>query len=548
MDISTIDRTESENFIIQNNIVKGAKIDFGVKNQSLGQLLLDTFSQYADHLGWIEPETGKQITFGQMKDRSIRLALWLKQQGIGSGDIVTICSPNCLNNYVVMYSIFYVGAVYNSWHHEFTLDSARHAYKVAKPKIVFTTSLMIDTIQETIKLENGNTRIVVYDDCNNNKETFEDFIQMRKIKDVETFTARKIENLSTEPASLLFSSGTSGPAKAVKTNYNHLLNLILTCSFKHMIPNKVTLWYSTTYWILGMRSMLASVFSRSIVILCRKYDPEYICQLIEKYQINLILGFPNFISSICKNKFYDRYDFSSVSEILVGGAKLSQHTIDGFRTHLSQVNRYQIYGMTENGLVCKQTNKCKSPTSVGYVVPNVQVKTIDQITGKTLGPNEAGEICVMSSFMFNGYYANMQATIETIDEDGWLHTGDVGYYDDSGEFFIIDRIKNIMKFRFHHIYPLDISELLLKHPDVVDVGVTSYPHEEDVEHVMAFVQKVPGSKVTEEELVELSSTLGFYKKLWGGVKFVDALPRTMTGKIATGALKEMAKAYADSKK
>lgn len=144
---------------------------------------------------------------------------------------------------------------------------------------------MIDTIEKAIQLANVNSKIVVYDGIYKNEELFENIIQMQKIKDVKTFTARKIENPSTEIASLLFSSGTSGPAKAVKTNYDRLLNLILTCSFKHMIPKKVTLWYSTTYWIVGMRSMLASVFSKSIVVICIKYDPEYICQLIEKYQV-----------------------------------------------------------------------------------------------------------------------------------------------------------------------------------------------------------------------------------------------------------------------
>ncbi|XP_016840941.1 luciferin 4-monooxygenase isoform X2 [Nasonia vitripennis] len=546
MDIFMQCEKDADDFTTEKNIVKGAKIDYGVQNQSIGQILLDIFHKYGDYTGWTESESGRQMTYAQIKDKSIRLALWFQQQGIGSGDVITICSSNCLNNYVVNYAILYVGAVYNPWHHEFTLESARYAFKLTRPKVMFVCSNMIDTIEKAAKLENLDVKIVTYEDFPN-KEMIDDLIQASKEEDVDRFAVQKIEDPSTQIAGLLFSSGTSGAPKCVTMTYQSLLNIILTNAKVVIRPNDVILWYSVPYWIVSTVYTLSTVFRKNKVIICEKsYDFERICQLIEEHKINTVIGHPNLLVNFSKHKFANRYKLGSLNRVFVSASKLGQDTAEQFRNDFPHISLYQGYGMTEHGLIFMQNERCKNSESVGHIVPNAWVKIVEIETGQVLGFDEQGEICCKSPMLTPGYQNNPEATAETIDKEGWLHTGDIGYRDKNGEFFIVDRIKSVIRYRFHHIYPSEITEHLLRHPDVLAVGVTSFPHEEDVEHAIAFVQRVPGSKVTEDELVEHSAKLGYYKKLWGGVKFLDALPRTASGKIATNTLKEMAKSHAQN--
>ena len=178
-----------------------------------------------------------------------------------------------------------------------------------------------------------------------------------------------------------------------------------------------------------------------------------------------------------------------------------------------------------------------------------------------------GEIYVKSSNMMHGYYNNPEATRNTIDEDGWLHTGDMGSYDKNGEICICGRLKEIMKFRDYHIAPAEIENILLSHPGVAQVAVVPVPHKIDNERPMAFVVKVPGSQViyllcleigeklchfnffiliqvTAEELITLSATLDKHKMLSGGVKFINQMPLNHSCKLKRGELVELAKSYA----
>jgi 4-coumarate--CoA ligase len=178
--------------------------------------------------------------------------------------------------------------------------------------------------------------------------------------------------------------------------------------------------------------------------------------------------------------------------------------------------------------------------SVGDVNAGVYAKVVDE-SGKALGPNQNGELCFKGSVMMMGYIGDEQATKATIDEEGWLHTGDVGYYDEDLQFFIVDRIKELIKWKGFQVPPAEIEALLLTHPKIKDCGVIGKPDEMVGELPLAFVVRDDDS-ISEEDVKKfVASKTSFAKRLHGGVKFIREIPKNPSGKILRRELRELLK-------
>lgn len=159
------------------------------------------------------------------------------------------------------------------------------------------------------------------------------------------------------------------------------------------------------------------------------------------------------------------------------------------------------YGMTELSIVISLTDRdMKKPDSVGYLVPGASCKVIDPKTSDSLGPRKIGELCFSGGHVMLGYRNDRKATEETIDKDGWLHTGDLGYYDEDGDLFIVDRLKELIKYKGFQVSPSEIESLLLSHPAVSDAAVVGKPDPDAGELPVAFVVKSPLSKITAVEI------------------------------------------------
>ncbi|XP_058805438.1 uncharacterized protein LOC131672315 [Phymastichus coffea] len=527
----------SKTFYIENNIIKGVKTKFDSSATGVGPLIMKVFNDKPNVVAQIEVETGKHTTYQEMKERSIRCALWLLKQNVGSGDVVTICTHNHLDSYVPCIATFFVGAIYNPWHHEVTLKTARHLMSLTRPKVIFACESAVEVLKEAARLEGVEAKMVVFEKHLELK-TLKDIMRLQTNEEVETFKLPEIKDPS-GIAMILFSSGTTGLPKGVAHSHRSLYRN--TSSFGAMDDSK-TLWYSSLYWISGTFCLLRSTLCAATRILHANFDAVETCKVIEKYKVDWFFVTPVMMIDFCKSKSLKKHKLDCLKVVLTGGSKVSRPILKEFKESLPNCAVAQAYGMTElGGVVSAQTKDCTKIESVGFVIPNMQLKIIDELSNKALGPNEVGEMCVKSDDKMLCYYRNPEATKATIDEDGWIHTGDRGYYAENGELFIVDRIKEVMKFRGHHVSAIEIEEVLLRHPDVIEAAVVPVPHDTDIERPMAFVKKIAASKVTEEELVELSSELGTYRKLWGGVKFIEEIPHTASGKVCRKELKEMAK-------
>lgn len=180
--------------------------------------------------------------------------------------------------------------------------------------------------------------------------------------------------------------------------------------------------------------------------------------------------------------------------------------------------------------------------SIGSLFPGVHCKVVNPETGKICGANEAGELCFKGRLIMKGYLGNEQATREIIDAEGWLHSGDIGYYDENRHFYIVDRLKELIKYKGFQVPPAQLEDVLLGHPAVLDAAVIGIPDMASGDLPRAFVVKQPKAKgVTEKDLIDfVASKVSDYKRLRGGLQFIAAIPRNPNGKIMRRQLRKMA--------
>jgi 4-coumarate--CoA ligase len=199
----------------------------------------------------------------------------------------------------------------------------------------------------------------------------------------------------------------------------------------------------------------------------------------------------------------------------------------------------QGYGMSETTLGTLGSSMILKPGSVGEPLRGIYVKVIDE-NGKTLGQGQPGELCFKGDRIMKGYINDPKATSESIDKDGWLHSGDIGYYDEDRQFFIVDRLKELIKYKAFQVAPAEIEALLLSNPKVKDCGVIGIPDEESGELPLAFVVKQPGATLTEQEVKKfIEKNASKPKWLRGGVKFIDVIPKNPSGKILRRELRQL---------
>lgn len=238
------------------------------------------------------------------------------------------------------------------------------------------------------------------------------------------------------------------------------------------------------------------------IVLLPKFEEHLFLKTIETYKTNTAFLVPPLLVFLAKSPLVEKYDVSSLLVIACGAAPLSKEISDAVKSRLNIFALRQGYGMSEMTLsVLAQTEGFDKNGSVGTLRPGVWGKVIDPDTGKALCANQQGEMCFKGSAIMRGYVANKQATNATIDSDGWLHTGDVGYYDNDREWFIVDRLKELIKYKGFQVPPAEIEAILLTHPDVIDAAVIGIPDENAGELPFAFVVRKPNSNLTEKDII-----------------------------------------------
>ncbi|XP_012059695.1 PREDICTED: 4-coumarate--CoA ligase 1-like [Atta cephalotes] len=516
-------------FTVENGIYKGQITHDLNKYNCLGNVIWSSIKRNGEKIAHLDVRTEETVTYAELQDKVVRCALWLQKQGVKSNDIISVCTGNHCNSIVPCLSAIYTNVIFNPWDENMNLKTALHVLRMIMPKVIFCSEKSIDVILSAIKEQNCSPTIVIFGK-HVDAISFSDILS--NCSNVEIANFHYVDHVDiTKTACILHSSGTSGMPKGVELSNRVLLYICQNKSIDS--TNEIFLWFSSLYWVTGIFLNLITIEQGRKVIICPEFNEEMTCQLIEKYQVEFLFLSTSLLNRFLKASCIKKYPLSSLKVIIYGGAIMNKKVQEKLKYILPHIQILQGYGMTETGGPITLPQSQHKNGSNGVVAKNTQIKIVDPENGKIFESNQPGEIWVKSATIMTGYYKNPEATKSTIDEEGWLHTGDIGYIDEDGELFIIDRIKELIKYRGQQISPGEIEGVLISHPAVLEAAIIGVPHALDNEHPLAYVSKKPGIEVTEQELIDfVAENMEDRCKLRAGVIFLDSFPYTGSGKIS----------------
>ncbi|CAG4945386.1 unnamed protein product [Colias eurytheme] len=489
-----------------------------------GKYLLDRLKDVGDTVALVNAESREQLTYNELTQRAVNLASELMKLGVGRGDIVALGTEKRNEIVPTVLAVLLTGATYTTYDVRHGKSSLKHKLSIARPKYLIYSKVFWERYSDLLSASDTIKTWMTFDDEIKNVPCIQIF--MKNYVDISSFEPSEVKG-QIDTAIIFYSSGTTGLPKGVC--FTHLSCIL------NIIPYDLDYGSMQRFYICGELYHSYDTFSMykylslgKTIVYVNNVSPENLHKCLNEYMIDLAMLLPIIIYELCE--FFDTDVLSESLKIIYSvSAPLHYKTIEHIKKRFPNLKEIiKGYGMSECGDITSENWGTKGPKlgSVGMASPGIVLKVTDPNTGRTLGPNERGEIRVKGPGLMKGYIAIDPSTY--LDEDGFFKTGDLGYYDDDRYFFIVDRIKEIFFYNSYQVSPLELETILQLHPDVLDVGV------------VAVVVKVPGSKLTKQDLINyMVAEVPPFIHLAGGVKFVTKLPRNSWGKILRRELKEL---------
>ncbi|MGI9206643.1 MAG: AMP-binding protein, partial [Rhodococcus sp. (in: high G+C Gram-positive bacteria)] len=346
---------------------------------------------------------------------------------------------------------------------------------------------------------------------------------------------------ATHLAVLPYSSGTTGRPKGVMLTHRNLVANVCQINPRMGIgPQDRVLAVLPFFHIYGMTVLLnAALSNRAALVTMPKFDLVEFLGLIAERKCTYVFIAPPVAVALAKHPLVDQYDLSSIHTVFSGAAPLDKALGGAVAARLG-CNVRQGYGMSEMSPVSHAIPFSDNETeldSVGPAVANMECKIVDPVTGEEVeyptgeGVSEPGELWCKGPNIMAGYLKNDEATAETLDADGYLHTGDIATVDAQGAVRIVDRLKELIKYKGYQVPPAELEALLLTHPQIADAAVIGVTDDEGEEIPKAFVVRQPDSSLTEQDVIEfVAERVSPHKKV-RQVQFIDVVPKSAAGKI-----------------
>ncbi|KAF2893286.1 hypothetical protein ILUMI_12887 [Ignelater luminosus] len=495
----------------------------------------------AVHVG-VDGLTGQKDTYTSLLHRCICTAIKMRSEGIKPGDIITICTSNHLNTCVPVIATFFLGAKVANLDATISLSDTAYLLKQVKPKMIFVADDAIKLIEGALTESKLNSKIVTF----GTSSDYLHFTEFLKKSSVEEESLKPVEVDSKDTAAILFSSGTTGLPKGIcLSHYGILAQSSTLCDIGY--NTNVFLAFSSLYWISSILILTSSILTGGCRVIAPKYDPSTVWNLLEKYKVTAMFLAPIQSFSLYKSGRPEGINTTKFEHLLIGGGYVSREQMNEIRDILPGTNVMLGYGLTEIcgiALLFWPNNPkdmimaCERCGSSGRPLPGFSYKVVDPDSRKPLGPNQRGELLIKTDSQMHGYF-NLDSC-EAWDSDGWLKTGDVVYYDEDYCFYIIDRVKEMLKFQSWHVPPATIESILLTHPAVEAAVVVGLPHPIDGDHPLAAVVTKASCAVSETEIEDyIAKRVHDRMRLRGGVKFVSSIPLTPSGKIKRRDIRDM---------
>jgi Acyl-CoA synthetases (AMP-forming)/AMP-acid ligases II len=492
-----------------------------IPDAALTPFLLERATLWGDKPAMIDSANGRVLTYRQWSDSVRRAAASLAQRGLRKGDVFAIYSGNCPDYAIAFHAVSLLGGIVTTVNPLYTIDELIKQLKDAGATWLVTAPPFLDKALEAANAA-GINEVFVFGEAVG-ATPFDSLLASDG--DVPPVTIDPRNDIVAMP----YSSGTTGLPKGVMLTHHNLVANVLQCEAVFGLrEDDVTLGVLPFFHIYGMVVIMnLSFYAGSTIVTMPRFDLEQCLRAIETHRVTVAYVVPPIVLAFARSPLIDNYDLRSVRRLFSGAAPLSAE-VAGAATKRLGCSMMQGYGMTETS-PCTHATRVGETSGVGEPMPNTESKIIDLSTGSELGPNEEGEVCIRGPQVMKGYLNRPDATAAMIDADAWLHTGDIGYADVQGRFFIVDRVKELIKYKGMQIAPAELEALLLTHPSIADAAVIPIADEEAGQVPKAFV--VLRSDTTCEEIQSfVALRVAPYKKL-RHVEVIDAIPRSPSGKI-----------------
>lgn len=506
--------------------------DIDMPNQALTAFVLRNASRLPDKPALADASCDRVMTFGGLRDDVTAVANGLAQRGFGQGNVIGIYAPNCIEYPVIVLAAASLGGIATTVNPLATAGELTRQLVDADAVLLVTTPALLSAALDATSASSVREVFVI----GGEEGGATAFADLRNGMSMPTAWP----TIAGDDLALLpYSSGTTGLPKGVMVTHAGWVANLRQCSVPQFVsPDDVVFCLPPFFHMYGAFVMTHILNSGGTLVFAPRFDMTSFLSAVERYKVTRAYLVPPIIIALLNDPAARTHDLSSLNHILSGGAPLDGDLGARCQEQLG-CTVGQGYGLTEMSPVTHVvpiTGRLIKKGSVGPCLPNSECKLMDLTLGIELGPNEQGELWIRGPQMMKGYLNQPEATAQMITPDGWLRTGDIGYADEDGDFFIVDRLKELIKYKAYQVAPAELEALLLSHPDVLDVAVIPVDDDEAGEIPKAWV--VRRGDVTAEELMAfVADQVASYKKI-RRLEFTDQIPKSATGKILRRILVE----------
>lgn len=534
--------------------------------KTIGAFFDEIAAKYPDRDAAIIHHQKITYSYLELKKTVDQFAKGLIQLGVKKGERVGIWSPNNAEWLVTQFATAKIGVILVNINPSYRIFELEYALKQSGVKyLILATgfkksdyvSMLYELVPkakeatgpelESAKLPELRSLILLSDERKPGMHRWMDIMDLGKEGSDASIYERQRSLEFDDPVNIQYTSGTTGFPKGATLSHFNILNNGFFVGERLRFSEEDRLCIPVPFYhCFGMvlSNLTCVTHGATMVLPSEAFDAGKVLEVIERERCTALHGVPTMFIAELNHPDFSKHDLSSLRTGIMAGApcpiEVMKKVID-----LMGVREITIaYGMTETSPVSLQTSADdpvdKRVTTVGRAIPHVEIKIIDPAAGQTVPYGVAGEICVRGYLVMLGYWNDMEATQEVIDQARWMHTGDIGVMRPDGYVNIVGRLKDMIIRGGENIYPREIEELLYTHPEISDAQVIGVPSEKYGEEVMAWIKLKGNAKVTEEQIREFCRDRISYYRIPKYIKFVDEFPMTVTGKIQKFKMKEMA--------
>jgi acyl-CoA synthetase (AMP-forming)/AMP-acid ligase II len=496
-----------------------------IPDVTLSEYVLGRAREHGGRTALVDAISGERLTYRDLADGVDRAAGALSHMGVGPDDVVALISHNQPRYAVGLYAALAAGAAITPMNPTSTIDEMVKQLVASKAAVIMSSEQAATRAAVAADVVGIEHRIVFGE-----AEGFRPFSELLGERGESCLPAVDPRRLAVLP----FSSGTTGLSKGVMLTHRNLVaNIEQNGAAWRVAENDVLAAVLPFFHIYGFTVVLnAALRAGATIVTLPRYHLDAYLQMVQDHQVTRAYLAPPMVLGLATAAAVDNYDLSSLRLGICGAAPLDVDLTGRAEARLGCLIR-QGYGMTEASPAVSLVPDAEFATipagSVGRLVPSTEARLVDPSTGTDVARGEPGELWIHGPQVMAGYLDNPEATAETVVEGGWLRTGDIVRIDDAGIYWVVDRLKELIKYKGYQVAPAEIEALLLTHPDVLDAAVVGVPHHEGGEAPKAFV--VTSGSIDAETLMDwVAERVAPYKKV-RGIEFLEEIPKSPSGKI-----------------